>query len=119
MNVYESLLAKAINGGGGGGSSDFSTAQIAVTSVTAVNAIIPIIYESDDYDLSTGDAYIETGYNEFKAILYKGACYIYLPPTETATETVVISGDILDDGDGYYWVTGDCMIDINNGATHD
>lgn len=99
---------------GGGGSSDFSTATVTSINNTAeyIRCIIPctIDYPEEGYYSSNGEAFFEVGTMTTTAILYKGVCNIYLP---TAGRPVAISGDIEDDGDNYYIITGDCTITIS------
>lgn len=98
----------------GGGSSDFSTATVTVVNnyTAGFNWSLPnaVADAEEGYYSSQGDAYIETGTNTFDAILFKGYGSLHAP---TGGRTISISGDIEDDGDHYYIITGDCTITIS------
>ena len=118
--VTVDVMNKAIEegGGDGGGSSDLTTAT--VTSINNTGATLkctmPYVYDaSDDEDEeawsgSGGDVYFKIGTMTTTAILYKGKCLIYLL---SEGNTIAISGNIEDDGGGYYIITGDCTITIS------
>ena len=98
----------------GGGSSDFSTAEVTVAN--GVNATftwgmpIAISDTEEGYYTAQSDMYIEgNSTSSFTAILFKGQCYLYAPQGNTLT----ISGDIEDDGNNYYIITGSCTITIS------
>lgn len=114
MKIFDMLLANAMmgeGGGGGGGSSDFSTANVTVINNTYERSIFaPYSMDRDGYSWAGSEAFAEAGTSTFSAILYKGQCLAYI---NLAGITVSISGDIADDGDGYYYITGDCTITIS------
>ena len=93
-------------------SGDFSTAT--VTSINNTSATISCIipYASDDPEESAlrGDMHFDIGTMTTSALLYKGKCIMYMP---SDGHTITISGNIEDDGDGYYIITGDCTITIS------
>lgn len=97
---------------GGGGSSDFSTATVTSINNTAMDARCVIPYAFDDLEegWANGEQFFEIGTMTTTAILYKGMCAIYLP---SEGNTIAISGNIEDDGDDYYIITGDCTITIS------
>lgn len=108
------IAEKLAGGGGGGGSSDFSTATVTV--VNGISATftwgMPIATSDTEqgFYIAQSDTYIEANStSSFTAILFKGQCLLYAPQGNTLT----ISGDIEDDGDDYYIITGDCTITIS------
>lgn len=96
--------------GGGGGDSDFTTASVTITNSKGADIAIQGCFatDEDDFHISNFTVGVDAS-SEVVAtiILYKGQTYLY-----TGNYTVTISGDIEDDGDGYYVVTGDCAITI-------
>lgn len=113
MTIYDSLIAKAIGGsGGGGGSSDFSTATMIVTNNTEsdVSAIVPVVIDNEELTSSTGEGWFEIGTSTHGVILFKGKALIYIP---NGGITIATTGNIEDDGYGYYYVTGNCTITIS------
>lgn len=97
-----------------GGSSDFSTATVTVVNGVSVTFTwgmpIAISDTEEGYYIAQSDAYIDANStSSFTAILFKGQCYLYAPQSNTLT----ISGNIEDDGDNYYIITGDCTITIS------
>lgn len=97
----------------GGGSSDFSTATVTSINNTgaALRCVMPLAFDDvGDWSSSSGQAYFDIGTTTTTAILYKGKCNIYMPSNEY---TITISGNIEDDSDGYYIITGDCTITIS------
>lgn len=100
-------------GGGGGGGGDFSTAKVTFL-VTEVEARISMPrVEDSDSDSQYADSYIHVldGTTNCKAILYRGMAYIKIDGSPYY-EVSDLTGDIEDDGDGYYIVTGDCTVTI-------
>ena len=100
-----------VSGGGGG---DFSTATVTATNNTIdnINLYVPWIISDDEEEvyLSNGDLFLEIGITTADVILYKGLCLAYLPDNG---QTVSVSGDIEDDGGGYYYISGNCTITIS------
>ena len=63
-------------------------------------------------DASSGMAYIHGGETvSIPVILYKGRAIIE-PDLSHGNPILNIAGDITTDGDGTYFVTGDCLIDV-------
>ena len=106
------LSAIAENGGGGGGgSSDFSTATVTISNATrhSINTAIPYIdsYNNDIEAL----IYIDIdAIVEHTIPLYKGRATMYF---ELNTESIALTGDLTDEGDGCIIVTGDGTITIS------
>lgn len=111
-------LDKIVNGGGsegGGGSSDFSTAEVSITSSNN-EAKISGAFCSDGEGFPPITATtpsingITTG--TYKLILYKGKALINCSIAPTT-----ISGNIEAFGPNNYMVTGDCGIEISGGIS--
>ncbi len=96
----------------GGGSSDFSTAEVTVVNNYEGSYInLPVCYEADALNLAgIGFAFLEDYATEtFIVPLYKGGC------TAQVTDGVnySVSGNIIDDGGGWLFITGDGTITIS------
>lgn len=103
---------------GGGGSSDFSTAEVTVVSNLSetIKFNIPIAFSSteEEYYIAHGDVDIEPNSTTLlEAILFKRQCSMYDVQLGYVEHTLNISGNIEDDGDNYYIITGDCTITIS------
>lgn len=123
MNIYESLLAKAINGnggGGGGGSSDFSTAEVTLYSsvvgltisnfphFTLDSEVAPDYYEWD----ATAAPYNTP--ETYSVVLYKGVTYAWLLDSENAAQDVSVTGSIEYDSEEWmFTITGNGTITIS------
>lgn len=102
-------------GGGGGGDSDFSTAALTIVNDTAVTIhntwFVPQAFDGEEDDSTSGIfIYAEDGSSPHTVILYKGKAQAYFPSDGYLITT---SGDIEDDGDGYYIITGDCTVTVS------
>lgn len=107
-------------GGGGGGSSDFSMAEVTITTgTTEIYGSVPFVFgnpiEPTESDCTNAVA-LWTDMNEefFRVPLYKGLCMISVEAT--ANITVSTTGDITADGaDDYYslYIRGDGTITIS------
>ena len=105
-------LEQAVASGGGGGDSDFTTATMTITnnSMTDVRPLMPFVIDEDGFESSAAQGYAEMStVTTFRVILYKGTALICITELGVSIST---TGNIEDDGDGYYYVTGDCTITI-------
>ena len=115
-NVVESIDGTE----GGGGSSDFSTAEVTINSevdVRPVNASIPVLWDDPEYPEISGYFIIDEGELEIDVLLYKGSADIFIPNKtvidgDSYNLNINVTGDIEDAGDGYYAITGNCLITI-------
>lgn len=99
-----------------GGGGDFATATMTlVNNSTNTDLIIngAVVLDVEGYASTTTQIHVTTGQEEREVILYKGEALVY---RESDTHIVSISGDITDDGDGYYVVTGDCTFTLSDPA---
>lgn len=115
MSIFDNLLATAMmgGGGGGGGSSDFSTAEVTITNNSSqefIHAYIPVAVDADGFSNSQGEVFIEAETATYSVILYKGVSLIYIP---NGGVSIATTGNIEDDGGGYFYVTGNCTITIS------
>ena len=112
MNLFDVAVASKLSGGGGGGgSSDFSTAEVTFIDEGGIGEDVfgPILYDGE------GDAgiipYTSTDSGTISIALYKGVAGLYV---KNGTDyTFSVSGDITDDGQGYFTITGDGTITIS------
>lgn len=108
MSVNGVITEIKVNGedaGGGGGSSDFSTAEVTLS--TSGFGSLPIASILDDKIDTTVPFFIES----FEAILYKGS---QVCDTSEITGTITVSGDAVYDSDEQtITITGDCNITIS------
>ena len=119
MDLFDIAVARTLSGGGGGGGggdSDFSTATMTVINpnwkLPSIHAPVCIDVLEEDFYMSAGDFTPGDGTTTRKIILYKGLSSIYIDK-RGETMSFSVSGNIEDDGDGYYYVSGDCTITIS------
>lgn len=101
--------------GGGGGSSDFSTAEVTITTgtVTPHTAEIDVAFcvEEEDNIFTASSMVVEDNDSiTLKVVLYKGCALAGIPDYNFFS--VSVSGDIIDN-DGMFLITGDCTINIS------
>lgn len=109
MDIVDIAIAKKLAGGGGGG--DFSTATVTISNAAGhtINSAIP--YIDSNYNDIESLMYIERdAVVEHTIPLYKGRATIYF---ELNTESIALTGDLTDDGDGYIIVSGNGTITIS------
>lgn len=109
-----------VNVEGGGGSSDFSTAKLRIINNGYGGE--PSFF-APNYYVDDGDSYItykatipdlETSMLEYNIVIFKdGYTNIGLDNQYSGGATFSISGDIVDDDEGYFIITGDCTITIS------
>ena len=105
-----------VNVEGGGGSSDFSTAEVTITTgtVTPHTAEIDVAFcvEEEDHNFTASPMVVEDNDSiTLKVVLYKGCALASIPDYNFFS--VSVSGDIIDN-DGKFIITGDGSITINN-----
>jgi hypothetical protein len=95
--------------GGGGGSIASATLTYSAINSTPFNLYAPIITETYA-EMSGVSEYLNASDNlqTVDILLYNGASYVHIDNTVTS-----MSGDIEEDEDGYYFITGDCTITIS------
>ena len=102
-------VKKNESGGGGGGSSDFSTAEVTITTNVAV--IWKGVFVTGDelnFEVNT-----EAGTNTISVVLYKGYNYIQTDLSDYgSTAEVSVTGDIEHDGEGQFDITGNGTINL-------
>lgn len=114
-NVLKSVIEADGSEGGGGGSSDFSTAEVTIDASEDANqmgmSFIAIPQLANDglvcyEDATTGDPmrYAIT----LSVCLYKGVAYAYYP--NPFNLQIILTGDIVDNGDGYLTINGNGTI---------
>lgn len=125
MELYQSLINRALNGsgGGGGGSSDFDIARVTFDFTAPAGYTIDYIgymasFELDDASLYS--KYGETTSNFIDVITYKGLATMTYGGIYVATtrfdlyidlDSMVLSGSIVyDGGEGLFRISGDCTI---------
>ena len=122
MNLHKALIANEIfgDGGSGGGSSDFSTATVTMVNYLTtlngegINVVdIPNVYQGLATGFEVPEFNVpgdEPSTTDFTFVLYKGnGTEISIDATSPLFE---VSGDITDDGDGFFTVTGNGTITI-------
>ena len=94
------------------GSSDFSTAQVTVTTSNPQTIFMPYIH--DDEEESAITAFVLGG-GEYTAVLYKGVCIAFAINFEDAmvTPTINVTGNATISGRQIF-ITGDCTITISD-----
>lgn len=111
--TYTALTGKAyspvtVNVSGGGVAT--ATLTYSATSSTQFNLLAPTIIETSA-EMSGVTEYLNASDNPktVDILLYNGASYVHIDNTVTS-----MSGDIEEDEDGYYFITGDCSITISS-----
>ena len=124
MSIYDMLLSNAMlgeGGGGGGGSSDFSTAQVTITTDTTIGFDGTTFIDWIDPDALGTSSSITTEMSPktVEFVLYKGVTYltIYDGDFQPIDKTKVsVTGDVViaeEDGDWWFDITGDGTITIS------
>ena len=115
MDLYDIAVARKLSGGsgGGGGSSDFSTAEVTVVNETrsSQQCKMPVLDEAyEEYPAyAWAMSAIDAEYEGTCIVpLYKGKALVVID-----SENVSTSGSIVDDGGGYYYITGNGTITIS------
>lgn len=93
---------------GGGESSDFSTAEVTIGNSSASTIQMYLAYCDDEFGVSVITSLSRDDEREVIVPLYKGKAECWVD-----SESVSITGDVSDEGDGYYTITGDCTITIS------
>lgn len=111
MDLFDIAVARKLSGGGGGGGggdSDFSTATAVISNKYSVSCEIPACDENGDGCYAISNLMGDLDSASFTIPLYKGKALVFFN-----SENITTTGDIEDDGDGYYFITGDCTITIS------
>ena len=110
MDLYDVAVARKLSsgGGGGGGSSDFSTAEVTIGNSSANTIQMYLAYCDDEFGVSAITNLSRDDEREVIVPLYKGKADCWFD-----SENVETTGNITDEGDGYYTITGDCTITIS------
>lgn len=117
MDLYDVAIARKLSGGGGGGgSSDFSTAEVTITTNADI-LFYGAITVLDDFaygDASNTVISVRAGLPEtYNVIMYKGTA-ILINSDDAAFTNVSLSGSLeLIDDDYAIKVTGDGTITIS------
>lgn len=117
MNIYESLIAKALNGdsGGGGGGDDFSTAEVTLiaTTDTFFHTVMPVMDAYTGYMTARLiEMYSDEEDNTFTVPLYQGAVVIIPYAPEADISIVSIEGSAVWNDEIGLIILGNCIITI-------
>lgn len=108
--VAYSPVTVNVSGGGGGGITTATLTYSGSSNTTPFNLYAPIITET--YAKMSGvSEYLTASSSKLQTVdilLYNGASYVHIDNTVTS-----MSGDIEEDEDGYYFITGDCTITVS------
>lgn len=108
--VYNKVTVN-VSGGGGGGSSDFSTAEVTITSDDEYVDGLMINYISEN-GVQTNNA---PDVGTYDTVLYKGKGNAY--KLQSLHKTLTVTGDAqYDSMFGIITITGDCTIDVRIGG---
>lgn len=103
-------VKKNESGGGGGGSSDFSTAEVTITTNVDVDWNAVVISDQDEINTT---ATTQVGTNTILVVLYKEYNYIYTDLSDYGLNVnVSVTGDIEHDGEGQFDITGNGTINL-------
>ena len=95
-------------GGGGGGDSDFSTAEVTLTSECHSDVALSIPICDDEYGVSVRTTVIYQFSDTLIVPLYKGKADVWIDENDALP---VVTGDITG-SEGYYTVTGNGTITL-------
>ena len=99
--------------------SNLSTATMTIINDTYVggSARVPIAVDDSGDEIAQAEPYIDDMTTTvLDVILYEGSAYLHMPEEIFGEQIISISGDIEDDGDGYYIITGNCAMTIEQPA---
>lgn len=114
MDLFDIALASKLSGGGGGGGAVI--ADISFRNQNSIQAI-NVIGAFDYGNYSSGTlSLLPNDYKSQNVIISSaGMAELYIDPSQIPENYVVeVSGDITDDGNGYYLVGGDGEIIIKS-----